>query len=195
MSHGSIVSKEFYLRDTAMVAVDLLGKLIVRLIDGVRVSCMIVETEAYYGPEDPASRARRGGGLARVMAGDVGRALIFMVHGNWLFNVVAHEEGGIGAILVRSCQPVEGVEVMIKNRGVSDVRRLTNGPGKLAKALRIDKRFHGKELYTTRHGLWIEYYVNVPKSRIECSHRIGVAEDLPMKLRFYISDNRYVSLR
>ena len=189
------MGKEFYLRDTAMVAVDLLGKLVVRLISGVRVSCMIVETEAYYGPEDPASRARRGGELAKVMAGDVGRALIFMVHGNWLFNVVAHEEGGIGAILIRSCQPIEGVEVMIKNRGVNNVRRLTNGPGKLAKALSIDKRFHGKELYTTHHGLWIEYYVNVPRSRIAYSHRIGVTKDLPMILRFYITNNPYVSLR
>ncbi len=180
------------MRDPAIVARELLGKLVVRFLSR-RVSCMIVETEAYYGPEDPASRARRGGDLAKVMAGDVGVALIFGVHGNWLLNVVAHEPDNVGAILIRACEPIEGIEVMIKNIGVNDVKSLTNGPGKLSRALAIDKRFHGLPLYTREHGLWIEYFKDVGNDEIVRSYRVGVSKDLPVKLRFYIKGNPYVS--
>ncbi|OYT51265.1 MAG: hypothetical protein B6U73_02345 [Desulfurococcales archaeon ex4484_204] len=189
---SDVIPKEFYLRDPAIVAKELLGKLLVRVVSGVKLSCMIVETEAYYGVEDPASRARRGGDLARVMASDVGRALVFMVHGNWLFNIVAHEEGGVGAILIRACQPIEGIEVMIRSRGVRNVTKLTNGPGKLTKALSIDKRFHGKPVYVRDYGLWIEYFQDL-SSTVVSSYRVGVREDLPTKLRFYVGGNPYVS--
>ena len=190
---STVVPKIFYLRDPADVALNLLGKLIVRILNGLRLSCMIVETEAYYGPEDPASRARRGGDLARTMASDVGLALIFAVHGNWLFNIVAHEEGGVGAVLIRSCEPVEGLEVMLKNRGVNDLRKLTNGPGRLSKALNIDKRFHKVPVYVRDYGLWIEYYREFSMSDIVRSYRVGVRSDLPIKLRFYVRGNMFVS--
>lgn len=189
----SIIPKEFYLRDPKEVALDLLGKVIVRMYKGTRLSCMIVETEAYYGIEDPASRARRGDDLARTLYGDVGLALIYGIHRQWLFNIVAHVEGSGGAVLIRAAEPLEGVEVMMKLRGVNNIRYLTTGPGRLTKALAIDKSFHKKPVYSKDHDLWLEYYRDVDSEKIIKSHRVGVRSDLEEPLRFYIKDNPFVS--
>ena len=87
-----IIPKYFYERDPYDVALDLLGKLIVRVYNGIRLSCMIVETEAYYGEWDPASRAFKSkGDLRNTLYGNVGYALVYGVHTRWLFNIVAHE--------------------------------------------------------------------------------------------------------
>ncbi|RLF06681.1 MAG: DNA-3-methyladenine glycosylase [Thermoprotei archaeon] len=190
---GNPLPRHFYYGDPLSVARRLLGKLLVRMWRGKRLSGVIVEVEAYYGAEDPASRARKGGDLARVMAGECGRALIYGVHGRWLLNVVAHEPGGIGAILIRAIEPREGIELMMENRGVRGLRLLTSGPGRLTQALAIDKSLHGKPLYTTRHGLWIEPGIEVGEAEIARSYRIGVSEDLDEPLRLYIRGSPFVS--
>jgi len=191
----SIIDKAFYLRDPAIVAMELLGSLLVRTYNGKRLSGIIVETEAYYGQWDPASRAHKSlrGDLAKTLYGDVGCALVYGVHRQWLLNVVAHAEGDGGAVLIRAIEPVEGLDVMARLRCTNNVRELTNGPGKLTKALAIDKSFHKKPLYTTCFGLWIEKYKAVKPSEIAKSKRIGVSRDLDMPLRFYIKGNPYVS--
>ena len=190
-----LLPREFYLRDPAEVARSLLGKILVRIVNARRLACKIVETEAYYGPEDPASRARRGGDLRKAMYGDVGAALIYGVHGRWLLNIVAHEEGGAGAVLIRSGEPVDGLDLMRKLRGVKDPRSLTTGPGRLTEAMAIDKSLHGKPVYTGDHGLWIELGEDVPSSLVARSRRVGVSKDLPTPLRFYIKGSLYVSRR
>lgn len=176
-----------------IVAQRLLGKLLVRIYQGVRLSGYIVETEAYFGMEDPASRARKGENLAKIMAGDVGIALIYGVHKQWLFNVVAHEPECVGAVLIRAIEPIEGVEVMKKLRGVSNLKKLTNGPGRLTKALAIDKSFHGKPVYKQSSLLRIEEGVRIHKTVIGRSYRIGVSKDLSKPFRFYVKNNPYVS--
>ncbi len=187
--------QEWYARDPKRVALELLGKILVRKTpDNVTIKCMITETEAYYGPEDPASRARKGGDLREVMGGPVGHALVYGVHKQWLLNVVAHKPGEYGAVLFRSCEPLEGLELMMRNRGVDNVKLLTTGPGRLTRALLIDKSFHKKPMYVVSHGLWIEDEgFDVRESDIVSSHRIGVREDLPEKLRFILKTSPYIS--
>ncbi len=187
--------QKFYRGDPALVARRLLGKVLVRAIDGRKLACMITETEAYYGSDDPASRARRGGDLRRIMLSDVGVALVYGIHRQWLLNVVAHKAGEPGAILIRGGEPLEGIDLMKKFRGVEDLRLLTIGPGRLTKAMKIGKEFHGKPLYVRDHGLWIEKGEDISSKRIARSFRIGVSKDLPTPLRFYIKDSRYVSRR
>ncbi|OYT61132.1 MAG: 3-methyladenine DNA glycosylase [Thermofilum sp. ex4484_15] len=185
--------REFYFRGPDEVAAELLGKLLVRIYKGRRLSGFIVETEAYFGPEDPASRAKRGGGLAKVMEGEVGLALVYGVHRKWLLNVVAHEEGGIGAVLIRAIHPFEGVELMKELRKVRKIRELTNGPGKLTEALAVDKKFHRKPLYLPDSDLRIERGSYPGALKVARSHRIGVSEDLPVPYRFYVEGDPYVS--
>lgn len=183
--------RSFYERGPAEVAEGLLGKLLVRLYGGWRLSGIIVETEAYYGELDPASRASRKGGLAEVMRGTVGVALVYGVHGHWLFNVVAHEPGGVGGVLIRALKPVEGLEIMMDLRHTKDVKLIASGPGRLTQAMAIGKWAHGKPVYTEMHGLWIED--SRRKVDVARSWRVGVTEDLPIQLRFYVDGCPYVS--
>ncbi|MGQ9478658.1 MAG: DNA-3-methyladenine glycosylase [Thermoproteota archaeon] len=78
-----------------------------------------METEAYYGESDPASRAYgdRREDIAEALRGDVGRALVHCVHGKWLFNIVSHEPGGCGGVLIRALEPVRGIGKMRRLRG------------------------------------------------------------------------------
>ena len=189
----SVLKQTFYLRRPDIVARELLGKLLVRIYKGIRLSGFIVETEAYFGREDPASRAKRGGDLAKTMKGEVGVALIYGIHRQWLLNVVAHELNSIGAVLIRAIEPFEGIDIMKKLRKSHDIKNLTNGPGKLTKALAIDKRFHKVPLFLKNGDLRIEEGRKVRVCEIGTSFRINVSRDLSIPLRFYIKDNPFVS--
>lgn len=193
MEGYEMLLRDFYKRDTALVARDLLGKVLVRRIGSEVLSGKIVETEAYYGEKDPASRAYRGKKrFNEVMFGEPGRSFIYMVHTWWLLNIVAHREGGVGAVLIRALEPLDGIEHMRENRGRSDIRDLTTGPGKLTRALAVTKELNGIDItaedrpLTMAEGRGGEF-------EIGSSHRIGVRMDLPQKLRFFIKGNRFIS--
>ena len=188
-----ILSKGFYTRDTAKVAKELLGKLLVRKLGKRRLIGMIVETEAYYGKEDPASRAYSGRPkyCARLLYDEPGKILVYNVHNNWLFNIIAHEEGRVGGVLIRAIEPVEGIELMKKNRKLKEIKNLTNGPGKLSRALKIDKKLN--DSYVTDKENEILICDNRKKLEIGLSYRIGVTRDLKKKLRFFVKGNKFVS--
>lgn len=195
MKANKTIPKNFYCNDPKKVAINLLGKIIVREIGGKVLSGYIVETEAYYGREDPASRARRGGKLAEMMYGDVGIALIYGVHAKWLFNIVAHKIGNTGAVLIRAVHPIEGIDLMKKLRGTSKMKILTSGPGRWTQAFAIDKSFHGKPVYWPGGNLKITEGRSIGENEISSSHRIGVTSDLKEHLRFYIKNDPFVSRR
>lgn len=191
-----ILSKNFYLKDSALVAKNLLGKLLIRKLkekDKLLVG-RIVETEAYYGEKDPASRAYGGmKNFNKLMWGEVGRAFIYMVHANWLLNAVAHSENEAGAVLIRAIEPLYGIEEMQKQRKVSDLTELTSGPGKLTKALKIAKELNGADLTNVESEIYICHSQAEKSFKIQSNHRIGVSRDLPVKLRFYIDGNPFIS--
>jgi len=193
MKKRKILSRRFYERDPEVVAKDLLGKIIVRKLDNNILSGMIVETEAYYGPGDPASRAYDGmKNFNRPMWLDPGVAFIYNVHKYWMFNVVAHEPGGVGAVLIRAVEPLDGVEIMMKNRGVYDkLIELTSGPGRFTVAFKIDKSLNGTDLTSVENPIYIAD--NKVQFEISSSKRIGVKADLDRDLRFYIKGNKFVS--
>lgn len=185
--------RKFYERDTAQVARELLGKVLIRRSPEGITSGKIVETEAYYGRGDPASRAsRKRTKLNWLMWERGGLAFVYMVHGQWLFNVTTEREGVPGAVLIRALEPLEGVELMKKRGKVTDERNLTSGPGKLTQAMGITYDHHGLDLTIEKNELII---ANGEPERFEIasSHRIGVSADLRKKLRFYIRNNPYVS--
>lgn len=192
---GMILSREFYLNDPEDVALNLLGKLLVREVNGIRISGFIVETEAYYGIWDPASKAHKSlkGDLARTLYGDVGLTLIYGIHGKWLLNIVAHVENNGGAVLIRALEPYEGIEFMMQKSSGGNLLKILSGPGKLCKAMVIDKNLHKKPVYKKDYGIWIEEGRIVRKEEVIRSNRIGVSMDLPKPLRFYIKNNPYVS--
>jgi DNA-3-methyladenine glycosylase len=187
-----ILPKRFYEHDPAIVATGLLGNVLNRNLKGTLLEGMIVETEAYYGLTDPASRAYRGiKHYNEPMWGEPGTSFIYNVHKYWMFNVVAHEANEIGAVLVRAVEPVRGIALMKAHRPVDKLVELTNGPGKLTTALQIDKTLNGTPLTSCTGEIFVTR--NETEFEIGDSPRIGVTRDLERHLRFFIKGNPFVS--
>ena len=171
----------------------MLGKVVVHRSPAGPTSGKIVETEAYYGEGDPASRASRGKTpMNEIMWGRGGLAYVYMVHARWLLNVTTEPEGKPGAVLIRALEPLEGLELMQRRRKAKVMLELASGPGKLTQALGITRAHHGLNLTDPESELGI---VEGERERFEIasSHRIGVSADLERELRFYIRGNPCVS--
>jgi DNA-3-methyladenine glycosylase len=191
--------RDFYTRsDVLEVARDLLGKkLVVPNRNGSRVAGIIVETEAYRGPEDRASHAYNGRRTARTetMYGIGGTAYVYFVYGMYnQFNVVTGAEDTPHAILVRALEPIEGLDVMRRRRRGRSEYELTSGPGRLCLAMGIDRKLDKADLLGDR--VWIEEAASISPRLIARGPRIGIdyAEEWVSKLwRFWVRDNPFVS--
>jgi DNA-3-methyladenine glycosylase len=190
---ASILPREFYARETVVVANELLGKLLVRIRRNSSLVGRIVEVEAYRGSDDPASHAFRGPTPRnKPMFGEPGRAYIYFTYGNhFCLNVTAHVIGIPGAVLIRAIEPVEGLRLMRRLRPNVPGPGLTNGPGKLTKALDIDKSLN--EIDLTSLGPMFLADSQMGSFEIGRSARIGVNVGRKHLWRFYISGNEYLS--
>jgi len=188
---SNTLPQSFYKRDTASVAKDLLGKFLISKANNKVLIGKIVETEAYYGEKDPCSRAKTTPKMAKPMWDEPGKAFVYMVHNNWLLNVVTEKKGKPAAVLIRALEPVAEVEMMEKHRKKRG-KEMTNGPGKLTAAMKIGKHHNLTSLHEPWNDLRI---VQLSKERIKfcTSNRVGVKHDLKRKLRFYVKDNPWVS--
>ncbi|MCJ7722958.1 MAG: DNA-3-methyladenine glycosylase [Anaerolineales bacterium] len=168
--------RSFYDRSTLNVARELLGARLVRLEDGVRISGVISETEAYVGEEDQGCHARSGlTARTAVMFGSPGYAYIYFTYGmHWMLNAVTEKEGYPAAVLIRAIQPVEGIDVIAKRRGKQPRPRWTDGPAKVTQALGIEKVLNGVDLCDTNGGLWIEPGISIPDTSVTISPRVGL---------------------
>jgi len=172
----SLLPRSFYSRDTVEVAQDLLGNILVRNIGGDIVSGIIVETEAYRYQDDEASHSYRGmTGRNKAMFGQVGRAYVYFTYGmHYCVNAVARSEDYLaGAVLIRGIIPKKGIDFMIKQRKISDITNLTNGPAKLTQALKITKKEYGEDL-TIQSNLYVTDGIKIKRSEIKSSPRVGI---------------------
>lgn len=199
------LQREFYDRDTLIVSKELLGKYLVHKIDNQTLIGKIVEVEAYNGPEDKAchSFGNKMTNRNKVMFGPPGFAYVYTIYGMYqCMNVVTEEDGRPCAVLIRAIEPVEGIEQMAVNRYGSaydelsriQKKNITNGPGKLCIAMKIDKSNNGMDLFSS--NLYIEDSEKISDNQINSSPRIniGYAEEyVQMPWRFYIKGNKYVS--
>ena len=170
----SAISRNFYARDTVKVAKELLGKKLIRKIGNTTISGIITETEAYRFDDDPASHAFRGmTERNKAMFGEVGRAYVYFTYGMYYcVNAVARSSRyDAGAVLIRSLEPEQGIEKMIRNRKTKEVSNLTNGPAKLTQALTITKKQYGVDL-TRKTDLYISE--GIEKKKIISRPRIGI---------------------
>ena len=164
--------RSFYNRPTLKVARELIGARLVRMLDGQRLSGLIVETEAYIHQNDLGSHARAGRTpRTQVMFGPPGHAYVYFTYGNhWMLNAVTEEEGVAGAVLIRAIEPVDGIATMLKRR----LGRDTFGPGKLAQALAITGSENGIDLTRKNGRLWIEEGRTVPGRLVTKGPRVGL---------------------
>ena len=194
-----ILPENFYQRtDVVKIARELLGKVLVTKVAGVVTSGMIVETEAYSWKERGchAYEARKTQRNA-IMFEKGGYAYVYLCYGmHNLFNVVTNKNGVAEAVLVRAIEPVHGVNEMELRRGtLANKFHLTSGPGKLTKALGIDRKLNGKFLLDNE--VWIEdTEEKISAGNIEASARIGIdyaGEDAKLPWRFTIKGNKWIS--
>ena len=177
--------RAFYDRDTVAVARDLLGKHLVHVSLGVERIGRIVEVEAYLGPHDLASHSSRGlTTRTRIMFGPPGHAYVYMVYGmHCCMNVVTERDGHASAVLVRAIEPVKNLEGS------------TRGPGRLCKAMRIDRRLNGHDLVSGAffiadpHDALTPMIVKRPRVGVDYAGRWA-----RRLLRFYIRGNPFVSM-
>ena len=197
----SRLRREFFARDTLEVARDILGRHLVRVIDGERISGVIVEAEAYTTFDDQASHSRNGKTKRNaVMFGPVGVSYVYFTYGmHWLLNVVARPDGEDypAAVLLRAIEPLTGLDIIASRRKGRPPLEWTNGPAKLTKALAIDKTQSGIDITMPDSPLFIEEGQPLPDDAVASGPRVGmgvVPEPwFSMPWRFYVRDNQYVS--
>jgi DNA-3-methyladenine glycosylase len=178
--------------DTASLARYLIGQVLVRELPEGIASGRIVETEAYV-VGDAAGHAYRGMTQRnRSLFLAPGHAYVYLAYGiSYMLNV-SSEMSGIGAgVLIRALEPLEGVPIMQRNRGIERLRDLARGPGKLTAALRVDRRLDGLDL-RGEGPLWLGRDDHEP-CEIGQSRRIGITRDARRLLRFYLRDSPFVS--
>jgi len=166
----------FYEQDVVLVARQLLGMRLVRVVDGKQIAGFITETEAYRGEEDLACHARAGKTRRNaVMYGPAGRAYIYFTYGmHWCLNAVCGVTGFPAAVLIRAIQPVEGQDEIARRRAGIPARHWTNGPAKLCKALAIDGNLNGVDLTQPNQTLWIETGEKIADEWVVTSPRVGI---------------------
>lgn len=189
------VDKSYYQAPCLELAQQLLGCFLVHEISDQKLVGRIVETEAYQGPEDRAAHSygNRRTKRTEVMFQEAGLVYTYQMHTHTLLNIVAGQAGTPHAVLIRAIEPVEGIEQMRLHRGetIKEID-LTNGPGKLTKALGITMKYYGHDI--SKKPLYIAKGTSVDD--IGISPRVGVrntgeAADYPW--RFFKKGNPYIS--
>jgi DNA-3-methyladenine glycosylase len=185
--------------DVVQLSAKLLGKLLYTYIDGQLAGGIIVETEAYRGPEDRGSHAYNNRRTPRneIMYAEGGVVYMYICYGiHDMLNIVTGRKGDSHAILIRALEPVVGLDIMRLRRGFdTDDRRLCKGPGALARAMGLNKTHNG--LSVSGDEIWIEENTDFkPAEQIVSAPRIGLNIDEPYKSipwRFYVKGSKYIS--
>ncbi|GGM40882.1 putative 3-methyladenine DNA glycosylase [Paraliobacillus quinghaiensis] len=196
LSELKCLDSSIYHLPTLDIAKKLLGCILIKETTEGTAAGIIVETEAYIGPEDQASHSFQNRRTKRTeaMFGRPGTTYMYTMHTHNLFNVVTGKIDQPEAVLIRAVEPIYNIDLIRKRRSkITKDTHLTNGPGKLTKALGIDMADYGHDL--THSPLWIASY-NTPTSEVVSGPRIGIdnagdAKDYPW--RFWLKHNKYVS--
>lgn len=184
-----MIPLSFYERDDVVsIAKELIGKALYTHIDGQTTGGIIIETEAYRGPDDRACHAYNNRRTARteVMFQPGGLAYVYLCYGmHNMLNVVTATAGTPHAILIRAITPTHGVDVMMQRRGMKK-QALCSGPGSLCQALGITREHNGHPL--DRQPLWIEESpMKIDPNQIQATPRIGIdyaGKDAELPWRF-----------
>lgn len=190
--------RAFYNGAPDQVARKLLGKILVRESGNEVLAGRIVETEAYFGIDDPAAHSAAGKTARNaVLFGAPGHAYVYFIYGvHYCLNVSCEPAGHAGCVLIRALEPLAGTETMIRLRELTSSaagHALTGGPGKLCGALEITRAENGRDM--TRQGSPLRI-VDDGSSRhadIETSRRVGIRKAADRPLRFFLRGNACIS--
>lgn len=172
----------------------LLGWVLERQLDGKILRAKIVEVEAYDQGDEASHSYKPMTARTEVMFGPPGRLYVYFTYGMYYCaNIVTDKTGYGSGVLIRAVKPLEGEDIMSRNRGGKEGKILTNGPGKLTQALGIDFNLRGHNLKNEPLKL-IKGDTLAPEDVITTT-RIGISKAQHELNRFYLKDNQYVSRR
>jgi DNA-3-methyladenine glycosylase len=192
------IPEEFYLEPPDIVARNLLGKLLIRKLGGQSLIGRIVETEAYFGEDDPAAHSFAGRTARNeVLFGPPGRAYVYFIYGmHYCLNVSCEPDGQAGGVLFRALEPVAGLSEMARLRKLppnAPPRLLTSGPGKLCQALAITRPEHNGIDLTNPDSVLQIADDGFPPANIAVTPRIGISKASHLPLRFVLAESVFTS--
>lgn len=171
-----ILPREFYIRPVQLVARDLLGKNLIRMVGEQRVGGIILEAEAYDGEQDLACHARVGKTERnKVMYCLGGHAYVYFTYGmHWMLNCVTGDVGYPSAVLIRAIAPTDGLDFISAKCPKVKEKQLCDGPAKLTKALAITGELNGSDLCNPDSVLFIEAGKVISDNHIQITPRVGI---------------------
>lgn len=203
------LQRTFYNRDTHVVARELLGKLLVRRWRGNIFVGRITEVESYVGENDAACHAspRKGTAFSRgrrgrtprteVMYGPAGHAYVYLIYGMYdCLNIVTEQKDFPAAVLIRSLEPMKGMEAMMRERSTNKATNVTAGPGKLTRAFHITRALNAEDLTQSNRLFIANDFYRVKPGDIAVSPRVGVAyagRDALLPWRYYLRNSEFIS--
>lgn len=192
-----MLTRDFFQQDAVALAPQLLGKVLIhRSPEGITAG-RIAEVEAYAGPEDKGAHSYGGRKTPRtqIQYGPGGFSYVYFIYGfHSCFNIVAGPEGAPQVVFIRALEPLEGLDLMKRRRGLEKPEDLCNGPGKLCAAMGISKEQYGLDLLG--NVLFLEDRPAVPPESVWVSPRINIdyaGEWAEKPWRFYQKGDRFVS--
>ena len=185
----------FFRRPAEVVAAELLGKIVVSMVDGELTAGRIVETEAYLGYDDPASHGylHRRNARNAALFGSPGIWYVYLSYGmHWCANLVCQRAGLASAVLLRALEPLDGLDIMRRRRGtrIAD-GDLCSGPGKLCQALGITRELDGIAMSS---GPVVVLRADPLEQRaIQATPRIGITKTVDWPLRYHVAGSPWTS--
>ncbi len=206
---------DFFRNDAIFVAKNILGKFLIRRYEGKEIVTKIVETESYMGINDKAAHVYNDKKTDRTkpLYLDGGHIYVYLIYGMYYcLNISANIKNIPECVLIRAVEPIKGIEEISQNRynksyedlSKYQIKNITNGPGKLCMALKIDKELNSK--YILDDELYIsDYYYDENNEKVYCENNFDIEESKRINIdyaeeardflyRFFIKDNKYVSV-
>jgi len=188
------LSRDFYLQDAVKVAQNLVGKKLIRNVDGEKLVGKIVETEAYMGRSDKASHTYKGkSDRTNILFSEGGKVYVYLIYGmHNCLNITVNKESLPQAVLIRALEPIQGKHKMHNFRDKKGPD-LTNGPAKLCQAFNIDRSLYGEDIIK---GNKLLIKNGDPSDKLVSTTRINIdyaEEDKDNPWRFYEANNQYIS--
>lgn len=187
------LNRKFFKQDPSVVAKDILGKILVHETEQGILSGRITETESYEAYTDPSAHSYTGKSERnKSLYLEGGHLYLFKIHKYICMDIVTGEKGVPSSILLRSLEPLEGIEVMKENRNRQKLTELTTGPGKLVQALQVPFKCNGHDICESESKIYIVddgYKVE----EIVQTARVGISKAKDLLNRFYIKNNKFVS--
>lgn len=201
MNRFTALPRSFYEPSAKVVASQLLGHWLIRNTPAGPCGGVIVETEAYL-TGDPACHGFPGPTARnRVLFGGPGHGYVYLIYGyHFCANAVCRPTGVAEAVLIRAIEPTFGQELLERQRQVTELLNLTNGPAKLCEAMQIDRSLDGIDLCDSHSALFIAHNPRVEGFRKDfgpmiTTPRIGITRAAALPLRFFLAGSPYVSHR